>query len=231
LINARTLFKQYGKGPSAVTALRGISLAVNQGEFLAIMGPSGSGKSTLMNILGCLDAPTSGEYYLNGMDTSRLGSVQLAYLRNRTIGFVFQSFCLMPRLTAAQNMEVPLFYAGVPPVQRKKRVAEMLERMGMPERAHHLPAELSGGQRQRAAIGRALINRPPLILADEPTGNLDTKTGREIMLLLAELNRAGTTILLITHEREIASHAQRLLTLKDGTFEVDLHIAAGGKAP
>ncbi|MDP2892659.1 MAG: ABC transporter ATP-binding protein [Bacillota bacterium] len=229
MIKARQLVKEYGKGPVAVAALNGVNLDVERGQFVAITGPSGSGKSTLMNILGCLDVPTSGEYYLNGMNTSLLGGVQLAYLRNRTIGFVFQSFFLLPRLTAAENMEIPLLYAGVTPVQRKKMVAEMLERMGLSDRTTHLPNELSGGQRQRVAIGRALINKPLLILADEPTGNLDTKTGREIMSLLSELNKAGTTIVLITHEREIASYAQRLLALKDGLFEADLQIATGGR--
>ncbi len=229
MIKAKDIFKIYGKGTNCVHALRGISLDVEKGQFIAIMGPSGSGKSTLMNILGCLDMPSRGEYLLNGINVAGMNMVQTAYIRNRTIGFIFQSFFLLPKLTASENMEVPLLYAGVPVIQRKRMVKDMLERMGLSDRGAHLPNELSGGQRQRVAIGRALINRPPLLLADEPTGNLDTRTGREIMELLSELNRNGTTIVLITHEKEIAGYAGRLLSLRDGIFDADVQIATGGR--
>lgn len=230
MIKAKNIIKEYGKDSSSVHALRGISLDVENGQFIAIMGPSGSGKSTLMNILGCLDMPTKGEYLLNGINVASMNPAQTAYIRNRTIGFIFQSFFLLPKLTAAENMEVPLLYAGVPVAQRKKMVKEMLERMGLSDRGTHLPNELSGGQRQRVAVGRALVNKPPLLLADEPTGNLDSRTGREIMELLSELNRSGTTIVLITHEKEIANYADRLLSLRDGLFDADVHIASGGRA-
>jgi putative ABC transport system ATP-binding protein len=227
LIRARNIIKEYGKGSNCVHALRGISLDVEKGQFVAIMGPSGSGKSTLMNILGCLDMPSRGEYFLNGTNVAGMNPMQTAYLRNRTIGFVFQSFFLLPRMSAAENMEVPLLYAGIPAAQRKKMVSQMMERMGLSDRETHLPSELSGGQRQRVAIGRALINKPPLLLADEPTGNLDSRTGREIMELLSDLNRSGTTIVLITHEKEIAGYADRLLSLRDGVFDADMHISSG----
>jgi len=203
-----------------VHALRGIDLQVEQGDFLAIMGPSGSGKSTLMNILGCLDVPDSGDYYLHGQDVTHMDSDALAHLRNREIGFVFQGFNLLPRTSAIENVETPLIYAGTDKKHRRTLAAAILERMGLGERLHHLPTQLSGGQQQRVAIARALVTRPALLLADEPTGNLDTRTSHEIMDILCRLNEdEGLSILLITHEAEIAERARRSLTLRDGRLE------------
>jgi len=199
-----------------VEVLKGISLDVQNGDFIAIMGPSGSGKSTLLNIIGCLDRPTSGQYLLNGVDVSTKDDNELAVIRNRSIGFVFQSFNLLPRFPAWKNVELPLLYSGVEPKTRKSKAIKMLERMGLGERADHNPNELSGGEQQRVAIARALINDPVIILADEPTGNLDSKVGREIMGIFAELNHEGTTIILVTHELDIAAFAKRTITMRDG---------------
>ena len=215
MIETQHLYKEY-KGALPVKVLEDVNLRVEEKEFIAIMGPSGSGKSTLMNILGCLDKPTSGKYLLYGMDPMKMNDRQLAQLRNETIGFVFQSFFLLPGMTAAENMELPLIYRNVPPVKRKRIVSEMLERLGLKHRALHFPAQLSGGQRQRVAIGRALVTNPSVLLADEPTGNLDTAAGREIMKLFQELHEEGCTVVLITHEKEIADYAQRMVLIRDG---------------
>jgi putative ABC transport system ATP-binding protein len=221
LIEVRELCKTYGVGVTRVQALKNISFRIEAGGFCAIMGPSGSGKSTLMNILGCLDTQTSGKYFLNNIDVKTLSAERKSALRLCTIGFIFQSFNLLPRLSAMQNIELPLVYRGVPKHLRKARVEEMLKLMGLVKRAHHLPSELSGGQRQRVAIGRALINNPCLILADEPTGNLDTKTGMEIMEILRDLNRSGVSIVLITHEKNIADYAARTYYLSDGCISAE----------
>ncbi len=218
MIEVKDLSKAYGQGVTRVMALKSVSFAVPRGGFSAIMGPSGSGKSTLMNILGCLDTQSAGKYYLNNIDVKSLSSERKAALRLTAIGFIFQSFNLLPRLNAMQNMELPLVYRGLPHHIRKQRVEEMLELMGLTKRACHTPAELSGGQRQRVAIGRALINNPYLILADEPTGNLDTRTGVEIMEILTALNQKGVTIVVITHEKSIADYANETYYLSDGCF-------------
>lgn len=216
LIRVENLVKIYRTGKVEVRALQGVSFSVFPGEFIAIMGPSGSGKTTLMNILGCLDTPTAGQYILDGVEVSSLRENQLAEIRNRKIGFVFQNFHLLPRLTAFQNVELPLLYAGVPRALRIRRVRELLERVGLGDRMHHRPNELSGGQMQRVAIARALVNNPALILADEPTGNLDTLSGEEIMTIFQELNEEGRIIILVTHERDIAQHARRVIHFRDG---------------
>lgn len=208
-------------GNTEVRALNGVSFDVQKNEFIAIMGPSGSGKSTLMNLIGCLDTPTSGTYILNGQDVSELEDAELAEVRNREIGFVFQTFNLLPRTDCLSNVELPLIYAGVKNSERKVRASRTLQRVGLGDRIDHRPNELSGGQRQRVAIARALVNNPSILLADEPTGNLDTKTGDEIMILFEELYRMGNTILLVTHENEIAAHARRIIRLRDGVIEVD----------
>jgi putative ABC transport system ATP-binding protein len=216
MIEVKELCKTYGRGEARVHALRGITLSIQPGGFLAVMGPSGSGKTTLMNILGCIDTQTRGDYIFAGTNVRSLNNQGKVYLRNRRIGFIFQSFYLLPSLTARQNIELPMVYSGIPPKERHKKSSELLEMTGLSSRADHLPPELSGGQRQRVAIARALVNNPSLILADEPTGNLDSRTGEDIMRMLAELNNAGATIVLITHERHVADVAKELIVLKDG---------------
>ncbi len=221
LINLKDIEKTYMVGQIPVHALRGLSLQIDYKDYVAIMGPSGSGKSTLMNIIGCLDVPTNGSYMLEEKDVSHLNDDQLAAIRNGKIGFVFQTFNLLPRATALSNVEVPLIYAGMPARQRKRRAAQVLELVGLGDRMHHKPAQLSGGQRQRVAVARALVNEPSVILADEPTGNLDTKTGKEIMALLQELNEAGNTLITVTHDPAVADRANRVVQLVDGTVAKD----------
>jgi len=212
--------KRYSIDGIEVHALRGVDLSIDPGEFVAIMGPSGSGKSTLMNVIGCLDLPDSGIYRLNDADVTALGGDALARVRNRTVGFVFQSFNLLARTSALENVEMPLIYAGVEKRQRRQRARALLEKFGLADRLHHLPSQLSGGQQQRVAIARALVNRPAILLADEPTGNLDTASGEEVMDILEDLNRnEGTTVIAITHEHEVAARAQRMLTLRDGNLD------------
>lgn len=221
LIDIREMTKSYIMGEQRVDALRGVTLNIRHNEYVAIMGPSGSGKSTLMNMIGCLDTPTTGSYFLNEHDVSSLTDDELASVRNKEIGFVFQTFNLLPRSSCLANVELPLIYAGLPASERKERAIQMLERVNLGDRVHHKPNELSGGQRQRVAVARALINRPSIILADEPTGNLDSKTGVEIMRLFESLYENGNTIIVVTHEEEIAAHARRVVRLKDGLLESD----------
>ncbi|MFZ9682218.1 MAG: ABC transporter ATP-binding protein [Cephaloticoccus sp.] len=213
--------KLYTMGDETIHALRGVDLKIHRNEYLAIMGPSGSGKSTLMNMLGCLDTPTAGHYEFNGKDVAAMIDDELAEIRNREIGFVFQTFNLLPRATALANVELPLIYAGVSPHERTERAKQVLANVGLEQRMHHKPNELSGGQRQRVAIARALVNRPSIILADEPTGNLDSKTGVEIMALFEDLYAAGNTLIVVTHEEDIARHARRVVRLRDGLIESD----------
>ncbi len=220
-IRIESIHKHYKVGLEVVRALRGVSLTINRNEYVALMGPSGSGKSTLMNILGCLDTPTSGSYYLNGKDVSQLSDNELADIRNNEIGFVFQTFNLLPRSTALDNVALPLIYAGQAKQERRQRAHDVLNQVGLSDRTHHKPNELSGGQKQRVAMARALVNKPSIILADEPTGNLDTKTSIEIMSLLQDIHTAGNTIILVTHEEDIAKHAHRIIRLRDGLVESD----------
>ncbi len=221
LIHIENLARRYVMGTEIVHALRGVSLNIERGEYLAIMGPSGSGKSTLMNLLGCLDTASDGRYELNGHNVAHLSDNALAEIRNREIGFVFQSFNLLARSDAWRNVELPLVYAGVPPAERRERARAGLQQVGLGDRMHHRPNELSGGQRQRVAIARALINRPAIVLADEPTGNLDSKTGVEILGLFEALSRQGNTIIVVTHEEEVAQHARRIIRLRDGLIAAD----------
>ena len=221
VIDIENITKDYVMGEETVRALRGVSLKIHRNEYIAIMGPSGSGKSTLMNMLGCLDTPTSGRYEFNGKNVAEMNDDELAAIRNREIGFVFQTFNLLPRSTSLRNVELPLIYAGIDPETREQRAAEVLADVGLGDRIHHKPNELSGGQRQRVAVARALVNKPSIILADEPTGNLDSKTGEEIMALFEDLYQRGNTIILVTHERDIAAHARRTVHLRDGLIESD----------
>ncbi|PYP17435.1 MAG: macrolide ABC transporter ATP-binding protein [Gemmatimonadetes bacterium] len=213
-------------GSELVRALRGVSVQIRQNEYVAVMGPSGSGKSTLMNLVGCLDTPTSGEYWLNGQKVSDLADDELARIRNKEIGFVFQTFNLLPRADALHNVELPLIYAGISAHQRRERAAQALQRVGLGDRMDHRPNELSGGQRQRVAIARALVNEPSILLADEPTGNLDSTTSTEIMGVFAELHRQGQTVVMVTHEHDIAANAARVITLHDGLVATDQRQAA-----
>src|SRR5438093_2836731 len=221
LIETEGVVKDYVLGTRKVHALRGVSVTIHAGEFVAVMGPSGSGKSTFMNLLGCLDTPTSGRYLFDGVDVSRLGADKLARVRNEKIGFVFQTFNLLARTTALENVELPLLYSHLPPRDRRPKARAKLTAVGLADREHHHPAQLSGGQQQRVAIARALINDPVLILADEPTGNLDSRTSVEIMAVFQELNRSGITVVLVTHEADIARHARRVLTFRDGRLIAD----------
>ncbi|MDA9554889.1 ABC transporter ATP-binding protein [Pelobium sp.] len=221
LIIIKDLGRKYVIGAETIHALKSVSLTINKGEFVALMGPSGSGKSTLMNLLGCLDTPTKGEYILNGINVSEMSDSELATVRNKEIGFVFQTFNLLPRSTAQDNVALPLVYAGVKKKERDSRAIQALENVGLGNRVHHKPNELSGGQRQRVAVARALINNPSIILADEPTGNLDTKTSIEIMGLIEEIHAKGNTIIIVTHEEDIAQHAHRIVRMRDGLIEED----------
>jgi putative ABC transport system ATP-binding protein len=221
VIRIRELTREYPMGTERILALRGVTLDIRRNEYVAIMGPSGSGKSTMMNLLGCLDTPTGGEYWLNGQEVSRLTDDELARVRNREIGFVFQTFNLLPRATALHNVELPLVYAGARARARRERAVAALERVGLGDRLAHRPNELSGGQRQRVAIARALVNEPSILLADEPTGNLDSVTSEEIMRVFGDLHAAGQTVIMVTHEPDIAAHAERVVMLRDGCVESD----------
>jgi putative ABC transport system ATP-binding protein len=221
VIVTRGLRREYDMGGEVVRALRGVDVAIRRNEYVAIMGPSGSGKSTLMNLIGCLDTPTAGEYWLNGTQVSKMSDDALAHVRNREIGFVFQTFNLLPRSTALQNVELPLVYAGVSAAERRRRAAEALERVQLGQRLGHRPNELSGGQRQRVAIARALVNNPAILLADEPTGNLDSQTSEEIMRVFEGLAEQGQTVVMVTHEPDIAAHARRVVVLRDGLIASD----------
>jgi putative ABC transport system ATP-binding protein len=226
IIHLQEIYKSYFMGKQAIPVLKGVTLDINKNEYVALMGPSGSGKSTLMNILGCLDSPTAGTYILNNQDVSKMADNELAEVRNKEIGFVFQQFNLLPRLTAAENVALPLVYAGISKKQRIEQARDVLNKVGLAERSHHKPNELSGGQCQRVAIARALVNHPSIILADEPTGNLDSKTSVEIMDIFGAIQAAGNTVVLVTHEEDIANHAHRIVRLRDGVIESDRRKAA-----
>ena len=221
VIDIRKLVRNFKLGTETIKVLRSVDLLVQRGEYVALMGPSGSGKSTLMNILGCLDTPTEGEYYLNGREVAQLSDNELAEIRNKEIGFIFQTFNLLPRSTALDNVILPLIYAGLKKEEREKQAKLALDQVGLSDRITHKPNELSGGQRQRVAIARALVNNPSILLADEPTGNLDTKTSIEIMGLLHDIHKSGNTIIIVTHEEDIAQHAHRIIRLRDGVIESD----------
>jgi len=232
LIRLQNISRRYQMGTETIHALRDVSLEIQRGEYVAIMGPSGSGKSTLMNLIGCLDTPTTGEFELNGNKVSEMGDNELAEIRNREIGFVFQSFNLLPRSNALHNVELPLIYSGMSAEERRKVALDTLNSVGLADRVHHKPNEMSGGQRQRVAVARALVNKPSIILADEPTGNLDSKTGVEIMDLFEELSRKGNTIIVVTHEEDVAKHARRILRIRDGQIASDERVEkAGSPAP
>ena len=222
IIRFQDIYKHYRIGTMVVEALRSITLSLHHNEYIAIMGPSGSGKSTLMNILGCLDTPSGGAYFMNGKDVSKMEDNQLAEIRNKEIGFVFQTFNLLPRYSALENVMLPLIYAGIPKAERIERAQMVLEQVGLQDRMSHKPNELSGGQRQRVAVARAMVNKPTIILADEPTGNLDSKTSIDIMNLFSEIHSKGNTIVLVTHEEDIAQHAHRIVRLRDGLIETDI---------
>jgi putative ABC transport system ATP-binding protein len=226
LIQTKDLWKTYQMGTELIHALQGVSIEIERGEYVAIMGPSGSGKSTLMNLIGCLDTPSKGSYLLNNKQVSEMNDDELARIRNEEIGFVFQTFNLLPRATALHNVELPLIYAGIPAKVRGERAAQALDKVELADRKSHRPNQLSGGQRQRVAIARALVNNPSILLADEPTGNLDSKTGVEIMSLFARLHESGNTIVLVTHEPEVAAHAHRTIHIRDGQVEKDVRRAA-----
>ena len=221
IIDIKAITRDFQLGSETVNVLKGIDLLINKGEYVALMGPSGSGKSTLMNILGCLDTPTAGSYILNGKQVSEMPDDELAEIRNKEIGFVFQTFNLMPRTTALDNVALPMVYAGFSKSERNERATEVLTQVGLADRMDHKPNQLSGGQRQRVAVGRALVNKPSIILADEPTGNLDSKTSVEIMKLFGEIHANGNTVILVTHEEDIADHAHRIIRLRDGVIEND----------
>jgi putative ABC transport system ATP-binding protein len=227
LLRVENLSREYRMGGEIVAALKDVDLSIEKNEYVAIMGPSGSGKSTLMNILGCLDTPTAGKYWLNGKEVSRMTDLELARVRNKDIGFVFQTFNLLARATALKNVELPLVYGGFKAKERHARAAEALEKVGLADRVDHRPNELSGGQRQRVAVARALVTRPALLLADEPTGNLDSKTGAEVMAMFEALHAGGQTIIVVTHDADVAAHAQRRIVLKDGKVASDDRVHAG----